>query len=227
MKQTILPLLIFVFALPSLAAEKVEISRDELSRESVTPVFDTPEAVKRRYVSLRKKIEVGIMGGATLNDPFFDNYPLGISAVYHMSETHGFAVNGFFYISSQASVVEQIKNETQAGDSIPFEDAPYPTLMLLAQYEFTPYYGKISFTKQQVNNIWLSFTAGAGSLTLNNDSSLVLAFGMNQRLFLTKRIAFKADLQALFYQQEDIVLRTPEKKNVQAFQLMVGASYVF
>jgi hypothetical protein len=77
---------IFLFLTQSTSrAEVIEFSEDELARESVLPVFDQPEAVKRRYVPFDGRFEVGAFVGATLNDPFFNTYPFGLELKYHLS----------------------------------------------------------------------------------------------------------------------------------------------
>src|ERR1700730_15751833 len=80
--------LIALFALSRLAKadEVVQFPESELARESVLPVFDHPEAVKKRYVPTEGRIELDGFLGTSLNDPFLYNYPLGIEAAYHLSE---------------------------------------------------------------------------------------------------------------------------------------------
>lgn len=218
--------IISVFILASgVRADVIEFPDEELARESVLPVFDQPEAVKNRSIPNAKRLEVGAFAGAILNDPLFNIFPVGASLHYHLTEMTGFGVLGSYYASGQSSYVGQIK-QLRNGDRIPFDTAPVAKFSVIAQYEFTPYYGKVSFTKQSVANLNLSFTAGVGTLATSDTASVLLAFGMNQRLFITKNIGFKADLEAFFYRQKDIIPNTPVDKNVVAFVFNAGVVYL-
>jgi len=226
-------LLIAIFASSSLVrAEVVEFPEEELARESVSPVFDQPEAVKKRLIRTAGRMEMGTFTGVTLNDPFFSSYPLGINLYYHFNEFHSAGIVGAYAVSIQTQYVTQIKEETEApgapaNKKIPFDDAPAPKYYVLGQYEFTAYYGKISFTKQTISNISLGFTAGVGTINLGTDSSVLTAFGLNQRLYITRRISLRADLQAFLYQAKDVVLITPDKKNIITFLVTGGVQFLF
>ena len=77
-------------------AEIVEFPEEQLARESVVPVFDQPEAVKKRYVPLGGRVELGVFAGATLSDSFFNSYPFGLNVNYHFSDFHAVNVERFF-----------------------------------------------------------------------------------------------------------------------------------
>ena len=139
--------LAFILSSSSLAkADVVEFSEEELSRESVLPVFDQPEAVKKRVVPTDSRIEVGGYLGTSLNDPFINEYPIGVDVEYHLTEIHAVGINAAYFITSAASYVPQIQSEVLGGSLIPFNNNPSPQFMILGEYEFTPYYGKISVT---------------------------------------------------------------------------------
>lgn len=217
---------LLVFEAYSFAADTIEFPEEELARESVLPVFDQPEAVKKRLVPVTRRIEAGAFIGALLNDPFFNSYPIGASLHYHLSEIHSFGVSAAFVMSEKTGYVGQIRRLGN-GDSIPFEDAPSQKFYVLGQYEFTPYYGKVSVTKQRVMNLMLSFAGGVGSINTGDDTGLLISAGMNQKLFLTNQFGIKADLQAMFYRQKDVVPSVIVDKNVVAFTFQIGAVYLF
>lgn len=220
----------FALALISLTAyaeDVIEFPEEQLSQESVYPVFDQPEAVKERNVQFTNKKEVSLGLGSTLNDPFFNTYPIELSGYYHFNEYHAAGIVGAYGFSMKNGYVSQIDAQFVGTNRVDFETAPKINWYVLGEYEFTPYYGKISLSKLNVINLTLSLTAGAGTMSLGTDSSVVMSFGMNQRLFFNKRFGIKPELRALMYQQNDVVLTTPEKKGVLNFVIGLAALYLF
>jgi outer membrane beta-barrel protein len=210
-------------------AEVIEFPEEELARESVTPIFDQPEAVKKRLVPMKSRFELGGFSGATLNDPWYNSYPIGINASYHFSEMHGVGLTGAYFVSGRTSYVSQLQSTVSAGNEINFERAPAPKYLGLLEYEFTPYYGKISITKQRVINLTIAGLLGVGMMGVasntTTDSSVDFSVGLSQRFFFTRNFGLRADIRAMFYQQEDVVLRTVQKTNFVNVLLTVGAVY--
>src|SRR5471030_2893004 len=92
-------------------ADVVEFSDEELSRESVLPVFDQPEAVKKRVVPTYSRIEAGGYLGLSLNDAFINTYPIGVDVEYHLTEIHAVGLNAAYFITSQSSYVGQMRQQ--------------------------------------------------------------------------------------------------------------------
>jgi len=205
-------------------ADVVEFSEEELARESVLPVFDQPEAVKKRVVPTDSRIEVGGYFGLSLNDPFINTFPIGADVEYHLSELYAVGINAAYFIDSASSYVGQIQTSVPGGNFIPFNNNPQPQFMFLGEYEFTPFYGKISVTKQGVANLNLGGTVRAGIISFTpSESSPTLGIGLNQRFFITRNFGIKLDLQGLLYQKTDIIPLSPSKNLVFNILLSVGA----
>jgi outer membrane beta-barrel protein len=219
----------FILRSELVLAEIVEFPEEQLARESVVPVFDQPAAVKKRYVPLSGRFELGGFLGATLSDAFFNSYPLGLNVNYHLNEMHSINLIGAYFISQQASYVGQLQASTgqlNGQSQIPFSTAPNPNYMGLVEYEFTPYYGKISLAKQRVMNLTISATLGGGYMSLNSEGSPVGAVGLNQRFFFTRNFGLQAAIRAMFYQQTDVVVSPPTKINVQNVLVTAGVVYL-
>ncbi len=223
-------LLALVLTISGIAkAETIKFKEEELARESVLPVFDQPEAVKRKLVPFSGRVELEAYVGATLNDPFFNTYPLGGGVSYHLNEFHALGIVGAYHITQQSQYVAQIQT-LPGGSTIPFNASPVLQYFAFGEYEFTPYYGKISLTKQGVMNMTISGTLGAGFVGLTSaagsDSGFGFSGGLNQRLFFTRNFGIKADLKAFFYQQNDIVQVTPSKKLFTNLMVTLGVVYL-
>ncbi|MCC6276361.1 MAG: outer membrane beta-barrel domain-containing protein [Oligoflexia bacterium] len=228
MKQLVFAFLFVALSLnvSLVKAETIKFPEEELARESVLPVFDQPEAVKKRLVPMESRFELNPLVGSFLSDPWFNAYPLGAKIAYHFDEIHSVGIFGSYFISQRASEIAAVQ-ELNNGQNIPFARAPYPSFLGLLEYEFTPFYGKISLTKQRVMHLNIGAIVGGGLLGVKSDvasdSSVAISGGITQRFFFTRDIGIKADIRALFYQQEDVVLQTVTKKNTVNIMLTVGA----
>jgi outer membrane beta-barrel protein len=203
----IVMVILALWALTSTAAraDVIEFPEEELSRESVLPVFDQPEAVKKRFVPTEGRIEVEAFAGASLNDPFLNNYPVGLSASYHLNELFAIGALGGFFSNSQSGYVSQIQQLNEGG-TIPFNNNPTPSWMGLGEFEFTPYYGKISLTKQTILNLNISATARLGMIGFSGGgSNMAGGLGLNERLFFSRNFGIKFDLSALIYSKGDVI----------------------
>jgi len=218
---------LFVLSGLAKADDVVEFPESELARESVLPVFDQPEAVKRRFVPTDGRIEISGFAGTSLNDAFLYNYPFGGEVQYHLSEIHavGLMVEGF--ATSNTGYVSQIQQQVTGGNVIPFAQNPAPTFATLGEYEFTPYYGKISLSKQNVVNLNISATGRVGMVNLSaGGSSFTAGLGINERFFLTRNFGLKLDLSTLFYTKPDVLSKSSGTTTVTELFITLGAVWL-
>jgi outer membrane beta-barrel protein len=181
----------------------IEFPEDELAKESVLPVFEGGTvAVKSRRVVTKKKFEVGPMFGFIFNEPFFSPLTYGIHAGYHVNEFHSFALNGFLRQSDLSSDADQVDKDLAAGGSqiINFKVVPVPQYLLTLDYQLTPYYGKISMTKDFVMNLALYVFGGVGAMDVGGQMAPLLNVGVGQNLFITKRVGLRLDMKFLMYE---------------------------
>ncbi|HEX4923799.1 MAG TPA: outer membrane beta-barrel domain-containing protein [Bdellovibrionales bacterium] len=183
-------------------AEKVEFPEEELATESVLPTFDQPSAVKKRTVPMEKRLEVGGFLGAGLNEAFFDLTLFGVNAGYHLSDMHGIQF-AFAAISAKSSqFVPQLNNVGSVPLNLQY--LPQPKWYALLLYEFTPYYGKLSITKQTVINNSVYIVGGIGTVNINNEEqSPALVGGIGQNYYFTKNFGLKLDFRGLLFQSPD------------------------
>ncbi|MBK9293168.1 MAG: outer membrane beta-barrel domain-containing protein [Oligoflexia bacterium] len=224
-------ILFFLLNSTFVRAEVVQFKEEELPRESVVPIFDQPEAVKKRYVPYDGRFEMGLFFGALLNDPFYNSYPAGLELRYHFHDMHAFGVVGTYNLRQKTPYIDQIRRQVPSTSIVPFESSPTPEFTAWGEYEFTPYYGKISLTKQGVMNLSISLSLGVGYLSLKSDntsdSSVGYSIGLNQRLFFTRNFGIKLDLKVLNYTQADVVPPgTIEKKALANTMIGLGVVYL-
>ena len=192
-------ILLLLFPLNLFSAERIEFSQDELSRETVLPVFDKLEAVKKRNVETTGRFEFGANGGLLLNEALYTLLNFEFLGTYHLTESS--AINVGYTIFGTGLTDNGSLLKANPGGKLPrtfdAELAPYPSSMLLANYQLKAYYGKISLSKQSVMNIILYFQAGGGLITIGDQSNLVVSAGMGQNFYFTDKISLNVNL--LFY----------------------------
>lgn len=188
-------------------AVTIEFPEEELARESVLPVFDNAVAVKSRLVPTAKRIEFGIGGGFAMNEPFFDTTRFGGHLAYHFTETHGVLLTGQFYTQGLGNNGQSLAgtdfledNDPNTAAFIRMEYAPQPQYHFFANYQLTPYYGKISVFKDFVMNLSLYGIAGLGVVDIGGETSPALNIGIGQKFYFSKNWGIRADLTLMAYE---------------------------
>lgn len=189
-------LLALLISVPAVAVE-IRFSDEELTKESVYPIFENPAAVKNRRVVTKGKIEVGAFGGWVLDEILFDPINFSISATYHFNEVHGFQFWGGFFSSSESKHVDSLRSPPVNLRSL--EQVPSVKNLALGLYQYTPYYGKISLTKSKVMNISTFATLGGGMVKYGNETSWAASLGIGQKFYFSPRIGLRFDLRTYFY----------------------------
>lgn len=195
---------------------------EELASETVLPLFDPARAVLNRNVSLKYRFEAGLGISFGLDEPFRSPfYPTGFLAFY-FSEAHGVSLTGTWFLPFYSSAGEKLKtgkdlclkdskgNQVRnSRDCVQYQlfdvhRVPYPQWMAFLNYQYTPYYGKISLTKNFVMNLSIYGFAGPGIIILHENSRL-LAFnlGIGQRLYLNRYFGLRTDIGLYGYYGPD------------------------
>lgn len=227
-----LGVLIILLALNSFADE-IEFSEDELSQESVYPKFDIPVAVKKKSVNTDSKLELHVMGGWTLNDAINNPFGFGGILTYHLTDIHGLELYTLFFSSSLSSYATQLQANPTFGLTL-IDQIPKPQYAIFGAYEITPYYGKISITKQTVWNLMLYGTLGGGMMAYQNANNFGFSIGIGQKIYFSKQISLITDLRYLIYQGPNPIYNTvgangPVFSNqpVTNAVFSVGLGYIF
>ena len=187
-------------------AVKVRFPKEELAKESVFPVFNPLFMVLNRNVTLTKRPELG--GGLSfgLDEPFyFPVYATGWMAFY-ISEAHGVSLTGTYFFPLEnlppsfphSWKWDGLRLKEERGVDV-FK-VPYPQMMGFLNYQYTPFYGKISLTKKFAMNLSIYGFAGPG-LIVFNEGALTPAgnIGIGQKLYFNKWLALRGDLRFYGY----------------------------
>lgn len=196
------------------AAETIEFPDDELAPESVLPVFDHPVAVKNQNVLTKGRFEFGPTFGFSLLEPFYNPLNYGAILTYHGSETHGFNLifTSFLQgLSSNANNLNPIPGTVTSskpgGTNVNLQYAPAPKYLLLANYQYTGFYGKISLGKDNVMTLSVFGSAGLGGIAVGDAMDPAFDLGIGQKLYFSPSFALRFDFRFLMYQGPDILSR--------------------
>ncbi len=171
-------------------AQDAYIPEQELSRESVLPIFDVTNSVRNRNVVLKDKIELGIFGGATTDEAIYNGKHFGGIGSYHFDEIH--SVNLMFgqYATGLSSYSDQLKNSKV---NLDFGKTFAPKSYFLLNYQGMAYYGKFSILKNYNYNFHVFGIGGVGFINYDGAQELALNFGLGQRIYFTPNIAIKIE----------------------------------
>jgi len=195
-------LLVFLFG--SAAFAQIEVPQDELATETVYPIFDQAKSVKNRNVQTAGRIDIGLFGGLALTEPIANTTKFGLAANYHFNEYHSL---GLFLVSNSSGLskdAEGLRNDFR----LDFTRAPQPETSFMLDYNYKPFYGKMSFTKNGVINTTIYGSAALGMVKYQHKSYPALAVGIGERFYFTKSLSLKTDLRVFAHQAP-----IPFKKN--------------
>ncbi len=222
-------------------AVKVEFPDEELAQESVYPVFDTSTSVKKKNVVTENRFEAELFAGWTLNDSMVEPFNYGGAITYHLSDITGIELFFTTFSSKISGYAEELKSKPGYGMNF-VDQVPKPQYAFLGSYHITPYYGKISLTKQTVWNIMIYGTAGIGLISFDTgdltnatwnggDSSLTFSAGLGLKIYFTNKLSLVSDLRYLFYQGPNPVYKSPSTPAFEAHSVLnsiitVGMGYI-
>lgn len=199
------------------AADNVEFPDEELATESVLPVFDNSESVKYRTIRTAGRFELGPVASYSLLEPFYQQSSFGATATYHFNESSALNFFGTYFLkglNENGNNLNPIPGSAPQS-SLNAQYAPQSKYMLLANYQFTPFYGKISITKDFVMNLSLYGFAGAGGLAIGDTIAPIGNLGIGQKLYFGPNFAIRMDLRFAGYMGPDVLSRNLQNETTE------------
>ena len=200
-KKNLFLFFIAVFSFSAFAV-KVHFPDEELASESVLPFVETSEVVLNRNVSLKFRKELSLSLGVGLDEPFyFKFYPMP-AVTFFLTEIHAVSLMGaYFYPKLSAGGVELREGKGLIeGRTFDALKAPYPQYSIFLNYQYTPYYGKISLAKSWVLNLSIYAFTGVGLVVSNQNNQFpAFNFGFGKKLYFNKMLGMKTSLAFYSY----------------------------
>jgi len=176
---------------------QVTVPEDELAQESVYPVFDHPQSVRNRNVQTEGRIDAGLFGALALTEPVYNTSKLGLALNYHISELHSL---GFFFTQNSTGLSKDGEALNESPNNLDFNRAPKPQNTFLLDYNYKPFYGKLSLTKSSVFNTTIYGSLAAGAIKYEHKSYPAIAVGVGERFYFNKSLSLKVDLRLFAHQ---------------------------
>jgi len=175
----------------------VDVPLDELAQESVYPVFDHPQSVKNRNIQTEDRIDVGFFGALALTEPIYNTTKFGLALNYHLTEIHSL---GLLLTQNATGLSKDGEALNESPNNLDFNRAPKPQNTLLVDYNYKPFYGKLSLTKSAVFNTTIYGSLAAGVVKYEHKTYPTLAVGVGERFYFNKALSFKIDLRVFAHQ---------------------------
>ncbi len=195
LKKSLIAIILLLSSLAQ-AAEEVEVPDDELAKESVLPVFDNVISVKNRNVTTEGRFDIGLFGGLALTEPIANTTKIGLELNYHMNENHSLGLMFTTNSTGLSKDAQGLKNDF----GLDFNRAPKPLNSLMLDYNYSPFYGKMSVTKDGVMNTTIYVSGAIGMVKYEHKSYPAIAIGIGERFYFTHSLSLKADLRMFAHQ---------------------------
>ena len=196
-----------LLALSAQASETITFPEEDLASESVLPVFDHPVSVKNRSLITAKRFEIGVQGGLSLLEPFYNPVAFGLSLAYHISNEHAINISGVSFLqglSSNANNLNPVPNSSPL-HYMNLQYAPAPKYLVSFDYQYTGFYGKISVTKDFVMNLNIYGLIGLDAFGIGDTVAPGLDLGIGQKLYFTPNFGLRLDFRFVAYQGPDVL----------------------
>lgn len=215
-------ILIFSVYAPSGFSQVIEFPEEELARETVLPVFDKRVVVKNRLVETKGRFEMGGGFGMNLTEALYSTLAFNFSATYHFTEEHGLNFNGILASTSLSSMAKDLQaGKGLTSGTFDASRAPAPEYFVLANYQYTTYYGKISISKTRALNLSVYGLGGLGMVSWTDSVEPAVNVGIGQKLYFNPRFALRTDLQLTSYMGPDPT--APKGGNLEAGGPQLGS----
>ncbi len=195
--------LVGLISLCAHAEDNVNVPADELTQETVYPIFDNPVSVKNRNIQDSGVLDLGVFGGLAITEPISNTTKIGIDANYHFNETHSF---GILYAKNSTGLSKDAQG-LKSDFGLDFGRAPFPEYTLMGDYNFKAFYGKLSVTKDGVINTSIYGSLAGGVVKYVHKSYPALAVGVGERFYFGHHWSLKVDLR-LYAHQAPIPFKT-------------------
>ena len=197
-------------------AVKISFPDEELATESVLPMVDVPSMILNRNISLKYRFELNVSFGFGLDEPFyFPYYGMGLLS-FHISEVHSISLSGVYYPPGLSSAGKRLQKDYDFDPS----KAPYPQMSAFLNYQYSPFYGKISLSKKLNLNLSIYGFTGLGVMVSNqNDRFPAVNLGLGQKLYFTRWFGLRGDLGVHGYYGPAVAKLDLSSKNLKFSEL--------
>jgi outer membrane beta-barrel protein len=218
-------LLSALFATPAFAQKTEEEAGDvsEVDKDASGPLRDRVRPVSGHRFLMDGRFEIGPNLGISARDAFYTKYVLGLSLMYHITETFGLGLSGGYALSVVSGAAQICETDPATGVSKgcrrPTDDelsnragvsgrSPAfgrQTLLLNLDAEWAPIYGKLSLIAEAFVGFNMYLVVGPSFILYGPSAASQFTVGGNVgigfRFFITKWLVVKADFRDVIYNE--------------------------
>jgi len=163
--------------------------------------------VQNRTYSKKEKIQIGLLGGRSMDDPFLSVNLLGGNISYNVSEFWGFSLLGWNYSVSPSNALNVLRAGGKESNSIT------PKSYIGSEVSGSFLYGKLSLVGAKIIYYDMHFTLGGGATAIEGDSAaMTVSMGLGQRFYLSENMSFRMDYRAQTFQATEYEKEITPKK---------------
>ena len=104
-------LIVYCFFVSAVSAKVIHFPDEELAAEYVFPVFDNPQAVLNRNISLSKRLELALSAGLRVDEPLYHILNFSGRAVFYWNEFSGLGAAGLFFMPGLSPTGKKLRTE--------------------------------------------------------------------------------------------------------------------
>jgi len=156
------------------------------------------------YIKTARRVEAGLMGGWTPTDPFFSPYSFGLTASYHINETHGINLQYQMRTGGTTEYSDQLNNVKNT-QPLNLQNAPSTKSMTFLNYQLNFFYGKMSLSKNTVSHLSTFATAGPALVQIGDATQIGFGLGLGQKFYFSKYLGLRFDARVVGYQGPNIL----------------------
>ena len=163
-----------------------------------------------RNIQLKHKLYLSLSGASRLDEPFFFPLALEGALAFFFSESSSLELSGLFFWPGLSPRIG--KSLTELTNPFYSNEVHHPQYGFFLNYLASPFYGKLSLSKNWVANFNISFSLGGGALSLVQDQvsgrgeelgdpqwAPAALIGIYQRIFIGKKFFVHGKISILSF----------------------------
>lgn len=155
--------------------------------------------VQNRLYTKKNKVQIGVLLGKAMDDPFLSSNILGLNLSYNVSEFWGFSVVGWDYSVSPSNALNTLRAGDKEANTV--ENKSYYGAEATGSF----LYGKLSLVGTSIIYYDMHFLTGMGLTKTENDSAaFTVNVGIGQRFYVTESVSLRMDYRVQSFNATEV-----------------------
>ncbi len=210
MKYIIIVLLTLATAHTSMAQSKrraKKVNTKKLIDNYWSPSKGEYRVIQKRYFAKQNRLNISLLGGLHINDPYSDGFAATFAAGYFFNEHLGIELDYTQSFLEDGEAQEALNNESTGAATFEYGRT---TNTFGAKLLYSPIYAKMSLLGTNLIYFDLMFSLRVGLVSYeqitqaedSEQSTISAGFGVHQLFYLNKSFALRIDLENNWYNSD-------------------------